>query len=224
MSELEIFINTLQNFFMNDTIVSYQTILRVLGITLLLSFYEYNVYKKLSHRAFYSKAFHTGITMIPFFISTIILCLQSNLIITLGTIGALAIIRFRTAVKDPIDMIYILWAIHIGICCGCQLFGLAIITSLIVTLVLAMLDFTNLPKTPYTLVVNCDKDSSDDIIKSIESVTQKLKVKSRNYTKKGLNMVIELYSDDVSNLCNNLSNNTNIKHFSVIEYDYEDII
>ena len=133
-------------------------------------------------------------------------------------------IRFRTAVKDPIDMIYILWAIHIGICCGCQLFGLAIITSLIVTLVLAMLDFTNLPKTPYTLVVNCDKDSSDDIIKSIESVTQKLKVKSRNYTKKGLNMVIELYSDDVSNLCNNLSNNTNIKHFSVIEYDYEDII
>ena len=224
MSEMEILIKTLQKIFMNDTIISYQIILQVLSVTLLLSFYEYNVYKKLSHRAFYSKAFHTGITMIPFFISTIILCLQSNLIITLGTIGALAIIRFRTAVKDPIDMIYILWAIHIGICCGCQLYGLAIITSLVVTVLLALLDFANLPKTPFTLVVNCDKDFADDIIKSIEPLTQKLKVKSRNYTKNGLNMVMELYSDDIGNLCDNLSNNANIKHFSVVEYDYEDII
>ena len=119
MSEMEILIKTLQKIFMNDTIISYQINIYHYYpsfLLLLLSFYEYNVYKKLSHRACYSKAFHTGITMIPFFISTIILCLQSNLIITLGTIGALAIIRFRTAVKDPIDMIYILWAIHIGIC------------------------------------------------------------------------------------------------------------
>ncbi len=224
MNVLELIIKALRTVFSNNGIVSYKIIIHVLCIVAMLSFYEYMVYKKLSHRAFYNKAFHTGITVIPFFISTIILCLQSNLIITLGTIGALAIIRFRTAVKDPIDMLYILWAIHIGICCGCQLFGLATVTSVIVTVVLVWLNYTNLPKTPYTLVINCDDSIADDVVKDITPFTKKIKVKSRNYTKSGLNMVIELYSDDISSLCKKLASFDSIKHYSVVEYDYEDIV
>ena len=180
MNVLELIFVSLRDFFTGSNIISYKTILHVLAVVTLLSVYEYVVYRKLSHRAFYNKAFHTGITVIPFFISTIILCLQSNLIITLGTIGALAIIRFRTAVKDPIDMIYILWSIHIGICCGCQLYGLAAITSVVVTVVLSFLDYTNLPKTPYTLVVNCNKESSESIVNSISPLVNKIKVKSKN--------------------------------------------
>ena len=102
--------------------------------------YEFIVYRLVSHRAFYNRSFNISVTVLPFFIATIILCLQSNLVITLGTIGALAIIRYRTAVKDPVDMLYILWSIHIGIVCGCQLYEVAVLTSLLVTIILLILE------------------------------------------------------------------------------------
>ena len=60
--------------------------------------------------------------------------------ITLGTIGALAIIRYRTAIKDPINMTYILWAVHTGIVCGCQLYELGLITSLFASIVIYVLN------------------------------------------------------------------------------------
>ena len=94
----------------------------VLLMVLVMSVYEFIVYRLVSHRSFYNKSFNISIAALPFFIATIILCLQSNLVITLGTIGALAIIRYRTAVKDPVDMLYILWSVHTGIVCGCQLY------------------------------------------------------------------------------------------------------
>ena len=75
----------------------------------ILAIYEFFVYRIVSHRSFYNKSFNITTAILPFFISSIILCLQSNLVITLGTIGALAIIRFRTSVKDPVDMLYLLW-------------------------------------------------------------------------------------------------------------------
>jgi hypothetical protein len=58
--------------------------------------------------------------------------LQSNIVITLETIGALAILRFGTAVKVPVDMLYLLWEIHIGITCGCQLYEIAVLTILVI--------------------------------------------------------------------------------------------
>ena len=196
----------------------------MLFIVTLLSAYVYIIYRMFSHRAFYNKSFHTGITILPFFISTIILSLQSNLVITLGTIGALAIIRFRTAVKDPVDMIYILWAVHIGICCGCQLYVLAVVTSVFVTFALGILDYLSIKNVPYTLVVNSATEREDAITEQVKLLTKKFRVKSRNYTKKGLNMVIELFTNDVKSLGENLSKNTDIERFSIIEYDYEDIV
>ena len=109
--------------------ISALTILTVIAMVMILSVYEFVVYRFISHRSFYNKSFNITIAVIPFFIATIIMCLQSNIVITLGTIGALAIIRFRTAVKDPVDMVYLLWAVHTGIVCGCQLFPVASLMS-----------------------------------------------------------------------------------------------
>ena len=80
----------------------------ILSFVALMSVFLFLVYRVVSHRALYNKSLNISIAVLPFFISTIILCLQSSVVITLGTIGALAIIRFRTAVKDPVDMIYLL--------------------------------------------------------------------------------------------------------------------
>ena len=94
--------------------INHTTVASVLVMVTILVIYEFAVYRFVSHRSFYNKSFNLAIAILPYFISTIILCLQSNAVITLGTIGALAIIRFRTAVKDPVDMIYLLWSVHTG--------------------------------------------------------------------------------------------------------------
>ena len=104
---IEVFENIF-NMYSNESITTV-TIVSVLLMVLFLAVYEFLVYRFVSHRSFYNKSFNITIAILPFFISTIILCLQSNIIITLGTIGALAIIRFRTAIKDPVDMLYLLF-------------------------------------------------------------------------------------------------------------------
>lgn len=130
---MNIFRTTLENIagVYENQMLGTSVILSVLLIVLVLSCYEFWVYRLVSHRAFYNRSFNICISILPFFISTIILCLQSNIVITLGTIGALAILRFRTAVKNPVDMLYLLWSVHIGITCGCQLYEVAVLTSLI---------------------------------------------------------------------------------------------
>ena len=138
---IEVFENII-NSYSNESITTV-TIISVLMMVLFLSIYEFLIYRFVSHRSFYNKSFNITIAILPFFISTIILCLQSNIIITLGTIGALAIIRFRTAIKDPVDMLYLLWSVYIGIICGCQLFEVGVLTSILVTVVLVVLDNVN---------------------------------------------------------------------------------
>ncbi len=99
-------IENISNTYKNP-VISTSVICSVLVMALLIGLYEFAVYRLVSHRAFYNRSFNICTAILPLFISTIILCLQSNIVITLGTIGALAILRFRTAVKDPVDMLYL---------------------------------------------------------------------------------------------------------------------
>jgi len=177
-----------------------------------------------SHRSFYNKSFNITIAILPFFISTIILCLQSNIIITLGTIGALAIIRFRTAVKDPVDMLYLLWSVYIGIICGCQLFEVGVLTSIIVTLVLLVLDHTKFGRKPFVLILHSTEDIEKDLSETFKRKKISNKIKSRNYTGKGYDYAIEFTTKDIEEFKNELAKNNNISKYSIIEYDADDIV
>ena len=219
---IEIFENIV-NTYSNESITTI-TIISVLLMVLLLAVYEFFMYRFVSHRSFYNKSFNITIAVLPFFISTIILCLQSNIIITLGTIGALAIIRFRTAVKDPVDMLYLLWSVYIGIICGCQLFEVGILTSIVVTIVLALLDHIRLGSKPIILILHSDSDIENELITLFKTKKISFKIKSRNYTNKGYDYAIELTTKNIEDLKNELSNNKNISKYSIIEYDADDIV
>ena len=214
--------DNLRNTFENPTLYT-TTILTVLFVVLLLSVYEFGVYRLVSHRAFYNKSFNISIAIIPFFISTIILCLQSNLVITLGTIGALAIIRFRTAIKDPVDMIYILWSIHIGITCGCQLYEVAILTSIVVTVVLFVMENVTFGSRPFVLVAHCEAEKEKVLFEILKETTKKHKIKSRNWTAKGMDYVVEFTGKSMEELTEKLREGQ-IERFSIIEYDCDDIV
>ena len=199
-------------------------IMAVLIVVLVLAIYEYLVYRLVSHRAFYNKSFHIAITVLPFFLASILMCLQSSLVITLGTIGALAIIRFRTSVKDPTDMIYLLWSVFIGIICGCRLYEVAILTSIVVTLVLLALEHINLAGKPLVVIVHLRQADEDALISALKTCSKKYRIKSRNYTSAGIDYALELSAGDPRAVMECLQSIENVERFSVVEYDMEDIL
>lgn len=219
---IEVFENII-NMYSNESIAT-TTIISVLLMVLFLSVYEFFVYRFVSHRSFYNKSFNITIAILPFFISTIILCLQSNIIITLGTIGALAIIRFRTAVKDPVDMLYLLWSVYVGIVCGCQLFEVGVLTSVFVTIVLVILEHIKFGRKPFILILHSIEDIESDLQKLFKEKKINSKFKSRNYTSKGYDYAIEFTFNDLLGLKEELSKNKNVSKYSIIEYDADDIV
>ena len=219
---MEIFQNLI-NTYSNESITT-TTIASVLIMVLFLAVYEFLVYRFVSHRSFYNKSFNIAVAVLPFFISAIILCLQSNIVITLGTIGALAIIRFRTAVKDPVDMLYLLWSVFIGIVCGCQLFEVGVLTSIVVTLVLVALENLAFGRKPLVMIVHSKNEIEDDLKKIFEAKKISNRFKSRNYTSKGFDYAIEFTYKNIKELSDELSKNERISKYSIIEYDADDIV
>ena len=136
----------------------------------------------------------------------------------LGTIGALALIRFRTAIKDPVDMLYLLWSIHTGIICGCQLYEIAVLTSISVTIVLLVMENVSFGKKPYILVFHCSTDKDKEVMDMVRAQTKKCRIKSRNYTDSKMVYVLELSVKDPGALMAAMRE-TGIDMYSVIEYD-----
>lgn len=219
---IEVFENII-NSYSNESITTI-SIISVLVMVTVLSVYEFFVYRFVSHRSFYNKSFNITTAILPFFIATIIMCLQSNIIITLGTIGALAILRFRTSVKDPVDMLYLLWSVFIGIICGCGLFEVGVLTSVFVTIVLIILENINFGRKPYVLILHSTEDTEDDLTKLFKSRKISYKFKSRNYTSKGFDYAIELTYKNIKELNQELSKNERVSKYSIIEYDADDIV
>ncbi len=207
----------------NNPALYTSTILSVLGMTLVLSLLEFLVYRTVSQRKFYDKAFNICLAIIPFFISTIILSLQSNIVITLGTIGALAIIRFRTAIKNPVDMLYVLWSVHIGITCGCQLYELAVATFILVTILLIIFEYAKVGKTSYVLVFHYDKEDETQVEQILRDECKKYRIKSKNYSSSGIDYVIDMTIKDTAPIAAKLRE-LGVEKLSIIEYDNEDII
>lgn len=205
---------------------STEEIVAMLLMTLIMSIYEFLVYRVVSHKSMYNKSFHISIMVMPFFIGAIIMALQSNVVITLGTIGALAIIRFRTAVKDPVDMIYILWSVFTGIACGCQLYRLVLLTSVMVTLILVLINVFgfSLFKNPYVLVVNANQDIEQELTAIVKKYSKRFRLKSRNYTSNGVDYVYQVETKKVNELTSEVKAILNVKQFSLLEYDNDDVI
>ena len=103
-------------------------------ITSVLALYVFVVYRVLTRKTFYSKNFNISLAAVALITSGIILTIQSNIVVSLGMVGALSIVRFRTAIKDPMDLVFLFWSIAIGIICGVGLAEIAIMMSLVLTL------------------------------------------------------------------------------------------
>ncbi|MBW4846513.1 MAG: DUF4956 domain-containing protein [Lachnospiraceae bacterium] len=174
-------------------------ILAALGISFVIGLFIFMVYKKTYIGVMYSSSF--GITLIAMDLITtlVILAVSSNLITSLGMVGALSIVRFRTVVKEPLDLVYLFWSITTGIIVGAGLIPLAVIGSIAIGCVLFVFVNRKTTDTPYVVVINCDDENAETQSTSmLKNHTKKHLVKSKNVSKNGIELTVEVRLKDSS--------------------------
>lgn len=188
--------------------------------TLAVALYIYYVYKYVNRNAFYNKSFHLSLIMMAIVTAAIILTIQSNIVVSLGMVGALSIIRFRTAIKDPVDLGFLFWSISAGIICGAGFALIAVISSIIITFVIIGVLLPNAVKSPLVLVVNaksyqCEQEVMDIVRKNCSIH----RVKARNVSRENLNLVIEISEENQYVLIEALMMVPQVTNASVVEHN-----
>lgn len=191
--------------------------------TICIGIYIFFCYKYLTRKTFYSKNFNVSLVAIATTTCAIILAIQSSVVISLGMVGALSIVRFRTAIKDPMDLAFLFWAISVGIICGANLTSLAVILSLLLTIVIMAFDRLPTSKVSQILIINAKacEETYDSVQPLIITYTKYFHEKSRSITNEQLDVVYEVRTDKGIELTKKLSELKNIYSVSLLQHDGE---
>lgn len=210
----------LNNFNIAD--ISTWDIVVTLFITLILALYIFGVYRIVTRKNFYNKSFNISLAALALIVASIIITIQSSIVVSLGMVGALSIVRFRTAVKDPMDLVFLFWSIAIGIICGAGFYNVAAIVSIVITIMIVVLDMLPVAKAPMILVVRAnDEKIQKQIIEKVADESRYYKVKSRNITKNQLNMIVELKIKQESELLSKVFDIEGVEYASLLDHDGE---
>ncbi|MBD5395888.1 MAG: DUF4956 domain-containing protein [Lachnospiraceae bacterium] len=196
-------------------------IIVTLLVTYLIALYIFFVYKMVTKSEFYYKNFNISMAVISVVTSGIILAMQSSIVISLGMVGALSIVRFRTAIKDPMDLLFLFWSIGTGIICGAGLYKIAIILAVLVTIGILILDLIPVRIGPYLLIINADNAEVEDDIMALIKETGTGKMKSRNITAAGMDLILEIRVKKDKELVDRISRLKGITAVSLMAHDGE---
>lgn len=168
-------------------------IIVVMAISTAFAIYIFMAYRLLTRKTFYSKTFNISLAAVTVITTAVILTIQSSVVISLGMVGALSIVRFRTAVKEPMDLAFLFWAISTGIICGAGLAEIACVLAFVLTVALFVLDRVPVGKAPQILMVSAKGYEAE---KAVMEIVQKYSachtVKSRALSNNQTDLVIEL--------------------------------
>lgn len=206
----------------SSSAIDTKTILLSLLITAVLGAYIFLIYRLVTRKTFYEKTFNISLIGMAVITAAIILTIQSNVVLSLGMVGALSIVRFRTAIKDPLDLVFLYWSISIGIICGAGLAEIAIVLSLLVTVIIFIMQRYPNKKLSKILVVNSTNIESDDkIIEVVKSLSKCYKVRSKNMTSTTLDMIIEVKVSEESDIVKKVMEIDGVTSASLLTHDGE---
>ena len=195
-------------------------IIITLVITFAIALYIFQVYKLVTKSAFYFKSFNVSMAIISVVTAGIILAMQSSIVISLGMVGALSIVRFRTAIKDPMDLLFLFWSIGTGIICGAGLYKVAIILAVMVTVGILILDLLPVRISPWLLIINADSgEREDEVLAVLEEEKSRFRLKSKNLTSNGMDLILEVKAREENKLVDRLSGLPGIVSVSLLAHD-----
>lgn len=210
----------LEGYAAND--ITLTTFIVALLVTALVAAYIFVIYKLLCRKTFYSKNFNMSLVGVALVTAAIIITIQSSIVVSLGMVGALSIVRFRTAIKDPLDLMFLFWSISTGIICGAGYAEFAVVLAIILTVVVVAVDWLPISKAPMILIVEANSiDIENSILKTVEQYSRHYTVKARNVSVSELNLTVEIATKDVTELVKKLTAVNGVSNVSVLAHDGE---
>lgn len=198
------------------------TIIISMLITIVLSIYIFFIYRLSNKTGFYSKNFNKTVALMGVITGAIVLSMQTSVFISLGMVGALSIIRFRNVIKDPMDLMFLFWSITTGIICGTGLYKVAFLLAAVVTIGVFLLELVTMPKAPFLLVINStDKTLEEALMPLVKKYSKNFRVKSRNLTAHGVDMIIEVRPSSEQQLLSDCAELPGVTAVSLLSHDGE---
>lgn len=209
------------SFLENISSISILDMVLALALAFGIGLFIFLVYKKTYQGVMYSSSFGVTLVALTMITTVVILAVTSNVVLSLGMVGALSIVRFRTAIKEPLDIAFLFWSIAAGIVLAAGMIPLAVIGSVVIGLILLVFVNKKTSYNPYIVVIQCDGHEAElQAKKYLDTQTQRCVVKSKSAQKGAieLNMEIRL-KDDNTDFINALSEMEGVLSAVLVSYN-----
>lgn len=211
------------SFLENITSVSLLDMAVALALAFGLGMFIFLVYKKTYQGVMYSSSFGTTLVALTMITTLVILAVTSNVVLSLGMVGALSIVRFRAAIKEPLEIAFLFWSIAVGIVLAAGMIPLAVIGSVVIGVILLVFVNRKSHCNPYIVVLSCadsaaEKQAVDLLKRSVQKCVVKSKTAARGLIE--LNLEIRLASED-TDFINALSSMPGVNSAVLVSYNGE---
>ena len=209
------------NFLENITSVSILDMLVAIVLAFGLGMFIFLVYKKTYSGVMYSASFGTTLIALTMITTVVILAVTSNVVLSLGMVGALSIVRFRTAIKEPLDIAFLFWSIAVGIILAAGMIPLAVIGSVVIGVILLVFVNRKAYKNPYIVVIRCNGHDSETKAKTfLSGKTERCIVKSKTAQKGSVEVNMEIrLKDDNTDFVNELAAIEGVQSAVLVSYN-----
>ncbi|MDK2780470.1 MAG: hypothetical protein PWP61_767 [Trichococcus sp.] len=188
---------------------------------LFIGLFIFFIYKKTYAGVMYSKPFNTSLVLLTVLTTFVILAVTSNVVLSLGMVGALSIVRFRTAIKEPLDLVFLFWSISVGIILGAGLYSLAFLGSLFITVILLVLTGKVDSSAPYILMLQLENENAElQATEIIKNRFGKVIVKSKSITDGQPELIYEVkVKNNETSFMNELSAIEGVQNATLVSYN-----
>lgn len=208
-----------------STDISVTNIVVCFMVTLVIAVYIFAFYRMINKNAFYNRSFNISLVTLSLITAAVILTLQSNIVISLGMVGALSIVRFRTAIKDSLDLVFLFWSISVGIICGAGFAIIAVIVSILISIVVIILNYIPETNSNKILMINANSPECEDpIIDILNNFCRKYQVHSKNVKVDQLDMIIEISVKNEREMLKDIMKVEGIGSASILAHNGEVVI
>ena len=186
------FLENVSEFSILDTLIG-------LAVALVIGLFIFIIYKKTLTGVLYSSGFALTLVGLSLVTTLVIMAVTSNVVLSLGMVGALSIVRFRTAIKEPVEIVFLFWSLAVGIVIGAGMIPLAVIGSAIIGVILLLFANRKIYNDPYILVTNCtDEKAEKAVLDILGKEAEHCVVKSKTVTTSGIELTAELRTKTAS--------------------------
>lgn len=194
-----------------------------LAVALLVGLFIFMIYKKTLTGVLYSDGFALTLVGLSLVTTLVIMAVTSNVVLSLGMVGALSIVRFRTAIKEPVEIVFLFWSLAVGIVIGAGMIPLAIIGSALIGVILLLFANRKIRKQPYILVMSCkDEVAEQRITEILAKAVEYYTVKSKTVNAAGIEFTAELRTKDAETaFVNRITELEGVGNATLVSYNGE---